>query len=102
MTVKAFLRYLENPDGVRDRKKDEELSFERASSRAEYHLLLQTAKEMGARRAYLLIKTVVCLGIRTTEIAHLRADELTKETVWIPYRNKNRSIKIFYPYERSC
>lgn len=44
-----------------------------------------------------MIKTAVCLGIRTTEMGHLRVDELTKETVWISYRNTPRSIRVFEP-----
>lgn len=87
---------MESPDNFSTRRTQEEAFPEIQTSRAEYHLL-QTAKEMGYRRTYLLIKTVVCLGIRTTEMAHLSVEGLTQETVRIPYWNKIRSIMVFDP-----
>ena len=96
--VKTFLRYLENADDFRSRRKKKETpSLTRVPSREEYYLILQAAKEMGSRRTYLLIKTIVCLGIRTTELSHLCVEGLTKETVWIPSRNTTRSVKVFEP-----
>ena len=61
--VKRFLKYLEDPASFSVRKgKIEEPAPEKITSREEYLLLLQTAKEMGYRRTYLLIKTIVSLN----------------------------------------
>lgn len=99
-SVKTFLNYLDDPESFRNRgekKREEEPSPEIATSREEYHLLLQTAKELGHRRTYLLIKTIVCLGMRSTEMPHLSVEELKQETVWIPFRDTTRSVKVFEP-----
>ena len=96
--VKRFLKYLEDPASFSVRKgKIEEPAPEKITSREEYLLLLQTAKEMGYRRTYLLIKTIVSLGIRNTELKHLSVEGLKKGTEWIPFSNSARSVKVFEP-----
>jgi integrase len=98
-TVKRFLKYLEDPDSfsVQNKKKEAEPTPEKMTNREEYHLLLQAAREMGYRRTYLLIKTMVCLGIRSTEIENLSVEGLKKGADWIPFRNSTRSITVFEP-----
>ena len=98
--MRSFQKYLENPDSFgkkAQRQLGNDVSSETEMSREEYQLLLQTAKEMGHRRTYLLIKTIVCLGIRTTEMPHLSVEGVEKGAEWIPFRTSTRHIKVFEP-----
>ena len=80
--LNRFLKYLEDPDLIQElgfSKEREGTTREKAATRDEYQWLLYTARSMGYRRTYLLIKTICCLGIRSTEMPQLTSVVYNKE-----------------------
>lgn len=80
--LNQFLKYLEDPDLIQElgfSKEREGTTREKAATRDEYQWLLYTARSMGYRRTYLLIKTICCLGIRSTEMPQLTSVVYNKE-----------------------
>lgn len=80
--LKRFLAYLEDPGRVEQKRynRKEPIPPERVLSREEYRMLLHTARRMGRRRSYLLIKTIVCVGLRPREFHELTVESLRKGT----------------------
>ena len=65
-------------------------------NRAEYLLLLRTARELGREKAYLLIKTMCMTGITSTEISQITVSMLRDGNGWISQKRKRRFV-VFPP-----
>lgn len=65
-------------------------------NRAEYLLLLQTARELGREKAYLLIKTMCLTGATSTEIPQITVSMLRNGRGWVSQRGRGRLV-IFPP-----
>lgn len=90
----GFLKYL------KQQKERQEESAERSQgllSREDYLWLLQTAREYGKKRAYLLIKTLVITGIRPAEMVALTVEALRDGATWVTSYGTRRRILIPEP-----
>ena len=63
-------------------------------NRDKYLLLLQTARTMGHRRAYLLIKTIVTAGVRNMELRYLTVEALNEGFAVLISRDLRRKVPI--------
>ena len=92
----GFLAYLGMPRQTFEKAETlQQETRERVSlSRSEYLLLLETARFMGRKRAYLLIKTIVNTGLKTQELPQLTVETLQRETTWITTRGIRRCVPI--------
>ena len=66
-------------------------------SRDEYLALLRAARRMGRERAYLLIKTIGCTGINSTEMSVLTVEALQKGRASPACYNRRRLVEIPEP-----
>lgn len=90
----GFLTYF------KQQEERQEESAERSQgllTREDYLWLLQTAREYGRKRAYLLIKTLVITGIRPREMAALTVDALRDGATWVTSYGIQRRILIPEP-----
>lgn len=66
-------------------------------SRAEYVRLLQAAKKMNNKKAYLLVRTLGSVGLRVTELAYLTVDVVDQGTAVVDIEGHARVIHIPEP-----
>lgn len=92
-----FLNYLKIPQKAVVEKKSAEATVKGYLTRDEYLLLLQTAKLMGRKRAYLLIKTMVNAGFRTRELHELTVEALREGVVFATSYGMRRRIPLMEP-----
>jgi len=97
--INGFLTYLRDPQEchVRRKQKVVEPAPETVLTRDDYRMLLNTAKSMGRRRPYLLIKTIVCVGIRTREFQGLTVEGIKQGTVDVTSYGGRRTIPVPEP-----
>lgn len=93
-TLNGFLDYLQMPRQPIGRRPPRQGPSREELSRDEYLLLLQTAKLMGRRRAYLLIKTIVNAGLRTQELHQLTVEALRQGKAWVTSHGVQRQAQI--------
>lgn len=98
--VGAFLKYLKDPNHIQKRgfyKEKKAAAQEHALTQNEYQRLLYTAKTMGHKRTYLLMKTICRLGIRSSEMAQLTVGSIQQGELRITKQVHARTIKIYEP-----
>ena len=66
-------------------------------NREEFILILQTARMMGHKRAYLIIKTMANAGIRQEELQQLTVETLKQGCAWMTRGKRKRFIKFYEP-----
>ena len=67
---------------------------ERELTKAEYQLLMETAKKRGDERLALLMETICATGIRVSEVPYITADAIKKGRARISMKGKLRTILI--------
>lgn len=67
---------------------------ERELTKAEYQLLMETAKKRGDERLALLMETICATGIRVSEVPHITTDAIKKGRARISMKGKLRTILI--------
>ena len=92
--VNGFLKYL---DLQEERQKESTERKQGFLTREDYLWLLQTAREHGRKRAYLLIKTLVNTGIRSLELKDLTVEALRDGAAWGTSYGMRRRIPIPEP-----
>lgn len=98
--LSGFLAYIHDPEAARvknEKKGTSEPSPETVLSREDYRMLLRTAKVMGRRRAYLLIKTIVCVGIRTQEFHELTLESVRRGQAVVTSYGIRRAVPVPEP-----
>jgi len=66
-------------------------------TREDYLWLLRTARKNGRKRAYLLIKTLVSTGIRSSELKELKVESLRSRGAWVTSHGIRRRVLIPEP-----
>ena len=97
--VNGFLSYLQHPQAHAVWKKLSavEPDPEVVLTRDDYRMLLITARTMGRRRPYLLIKTIVSVGIRTQEFQGLTVEGVRRGNIEVIAHGAQRTISIPEP-----
>ena len=97
--LRSFLAYLENPNQIERKRYGNKYRMppEKNLSREEYQMLLRTANRMGKRRTYLLIKTIVCVGIRPQEFPGLTVGSLEEGIANVTSYNISHKVEIPEP-----
>jgi len=97
--VNGFLEYLKNPQGchVRRKQRAAEPRPETVLTRDDYRMLLNAAKIMGRKRPYLLIKTIVCVGIRTLEFQGLTVEGVRQGRIEVTGYGTQRIVPVPEP-----
>lgn len=92
--INGFMRYL-----LQQKPQQKEHIVLRRSvlTRDDYLWLLQTARENGRKRAYLLIKTLVSTGIRSSELKELTIESLRSGGAWVTSHGIRRRVRIPEP-----
>lgn len=67
---------------------------ERELTKAEYQLLMETAKKRGDERLALLMETICATGIRVSEVPYITTDAIKKGRARISMKGKLRTILI--------
>ena len=67
---------------------------ERELTKAEYQLLMETAKKRGDERLALLMETICATGIRVSEVPYITTDAIKKGRTRIAMKGKLRTILI--------
>lgn len=67
---------------------------ERELTKAEYQLLMETAKKRGDERLALLMETICATGIRVSEVPYITTDAIKKGRALISMKGKLRTILI--------
>ena len=67
---------------------------ERELTKAEYQLLMETAKKRGDERLALLMETICATGIRVSEVPYITTDAIKKGRARIAMKGKLRTILI--------
>lgn len=67
---------------------------ERELTKAEYQLLMETAKKRGDERLALLMETICATGIRVSEVPYITTDAIKKGRAHISMKGKLRTILI--------
>lgn len=67
---------------------------ERELTKAEYQLLMETAKKRGNERLALLMETICATGIRVSEVPYITTDAIKKGRARISMKGKLRTILI--------
>ena len=67
---------------------------ERELTKAEYQLLMETAKKRGDERLALLMETICATGIRVSEVPYITTDAIQKGRARISMKGKLRTILI--------
>ena len=104
--VNGFLEFLTQRNNLQGEATELQRSI---LTRDKYLWLLRTAQENGWRRAYLLIKTVVIVGIRTSELEDLTVEALREGGAWVTSHGIRRRVLIPEPvrsellhYAKAC
>jgi len=97
--LNGFLAYLKEPqrEQIYREQQMSEPESETGLSREDYRMLLQTAKLLGRRRPYLLIKTAVCVGIRTLEFQGLTVEGVKQGQVDVTCYGSRRTVPVPEP-----
>lgn len=92
--INGFVEYM-----ARENESQGETNTVRRSvlTREEYLWLLRTARENGRKRAYLLIKTLVSTGIRSSELKELTVEALKEGGAWVTSHGIRRRVVIPEP-----
>lgn len=79
--VSGFLEFLQ---GSAEESAEESVTVRRSVlTRQDYLRLLRTARSTGRQRAYLLIKTLVNVGVRSRELAELTVETVRAGGAWV-------------------
>ena len=97
--VNGFLGYLRDPQGCHIRRKQQEVEPkpETVLTWDDYRMLLSAAKVMGRKRPYLLIKTIVCVGIRTLEFQGLTVEGVRRGIIEVTGYGAQRMVPVPEP-----
>ena len=66
-------------------------------TRDDYKHILQTARRLGRKRAYMMIKTVVGAGVRQEELQQLSLEAITEGSAWMLRHGRKRFVEIPEP-----
>ncbi len=93
--LNSYFRFLGREDLRVRRLKTQHNSYctqERELTREEYLALVQTAKEQGNERVYLILQTICSTGIRVSELKFITAEAVAVGAARVRLKGKNRVI----------